>query len=127
VGAKYEPSYRKDIQKLIQEYFEGKYVDFGRVPVCLEGLTDFQKRVLWALRGVGYGKTITYSSLAAQSGFPKASRAVGRALAANSLPLIIPCHRVVCSDGRLGGFSAEGGVEMKKKLLHFENPSYPAD
>jgi len=126
VDAKHEPNYRKDIQKAIQEYFEGKYIDFVWVPVCLGGLTDFQKRVLWVLKSIAYGKTITYSSLAAQSGFAKASRAVGRVLAANPLPLIIPCHRVVCSDGKLGGFSAEGGVEMKRRLLRLENPFCPA-
>jgi len=117
----YDPAYQKEVQKAIRDYFEGVCVDFGWVPVCLQGLTDFQRAVLTALRDITYGETITYSALAQKAHFPSASRALGRALAANPLPLIIPCHRVIRSDGSLGGFSAQGGIKIKQRLLTLEH------
>lgn len=116
----YDPAYQKEVQEAVKEYFEGVCIDFGRVPVCLHGLTEFQNTVLNALRNITYGNTITYNALAQRAYFPNASRAVGRALAANPLPLIIPCHRVIRSDGSLGGFSAQGGIRIKQRLLTLE-------
>ncbi len=81
-------------------------------------LTSFEKKVLSELKKVPFGQTITYKGLAEDLGSPKAFRAVGRALGKNPWPLFIPCHRVVASDGLLGGFS--GGLEIKKRLLDFE-------
>lgn len=85
-------------------------------PILLVG-TDFQHRVWAALLDIPAGQTVTYGELAARIGKPKASRAVGTALGANPVPLLVPCHRVLASHG-LGGFT--GGLEIKKRLLSFE-------
>lgn len=118
--AGYEPNYKKAIQKTIQEYFEGKQVDFEAVPVCFKGLTDFQKAVLLTLKAVRYGERMTYRQLAEHAGFGRAARAVGQVAAANPIPLIIPCHRIIRSDGSPGGFSAQGGQRMKSRMLALE-------
>lgn len=78
----------------------------------------FQRKVLLAVSTIPRGEVRTYQSIAKQIGKPKSARAVGRALATNPLPLIIPCHRVICSDGKLGGY--QGGLKMKKALLRKE-------
>lgn len=108
------------LEKQILTYYKGKQVDFSNVSVCLEGLTDFQQQVLTTLRKVRYGRTISYANLARRVKNSKASRAIGAVMAANPLPLIIPCHRVIKSDGSLGFFSAAGGVDTKKRMLDLE-------
>lgn len=111
----------KNLQNQIIAYFEGKIVDFNTdIPVLLNGTRDFSHKILSACRDITYGKTITYADLAQKAGFPNAGRAVGNALGKNPIPLIIPCHRVIRSDGKLGGFSAIGGTILKKRLLQLE-------
>ncbi|MBN1972419.1 MAG: methylated-DNA--[protein]-cysteine S-methyltransferase [Sedimentisphaerales bacterium] len=111
----------KNLQNLIIAYFEGKNVDFNTdVPVFLNAFGDFSKRILIECRNIKSGQTITYADLAEKAGYPKAGRAVGNALAKNPIPLIIPCHRVIRADGKLGGFSATGGKTLKKRLLLLE-------
>jgi len=90
------------------------------IPIVLDGLSDFCSSVLTACRNIRFGEVVTYSALAKKLGRPAASRAVGNALAQNPLPLIIPCHRVIRSDGQIGGFSAPGGMSTKAKLLKHE-------
>lgn len=82
--------------------------------------TAFQKDVWRALLTIPCGTTVTYTELAAMAGHPNAVRAVGSAVGKNPLPPMIPCHRVVRSDGGLGGYSAPGGVAEKKRLLESE-------
>jgi methylated-DNA-[protein]-cysteine S-methyltransferase len=111
----------KNLQEQITAYFEGGHVVFNNdIPIVHEGTSGFARKVLTALRGVGFGQTISYGQLARKAGRANSARAVGRVMAGNRLPLIIPCHRVVCSDGRLGGFSAVGGVSVKKRMLEME-------
>ncbi len=98
------------------EYFDGKRKTFG-VKLDLHK-TGFARDVLGKVKRIGYGKTLTYGEIAASLGKPKAARAVGAANGANPLPIIIPCHRVVASNG-LGGYG--GGLPMKRKLLNHEN------
>ena len=100
----------------IGEYLRGERRDFD-VPIRLEG-TDFQLLVWNALRTIPYGETRTYAQVAARIGRPKAVRAVGGANHNNPLPLLVPCHRVVGTDGRLVGFG--GGLEIKRRLLELE-------
>lgn len=116
----YDKALFKSAQKQITAYFEGARVNFRDIPVVLNDSGLFAKRVLTACRDIRFGQTVSYSRLAEMAGKPGAARAVGRALAKNPLPLIIPCHRVICADGTLGGFSAMGGVTLKKRFLQLE-------
>ncbi|MCD6350920.1 MAG: methylated-DNA--[protein]-cysteine S-methyltransferase [Armatimonadetes bacterium] len=102
----------------VKQYFAGQLRHFT-VPVQLEGLTDFQRAVLRACEAIPYGVLVSYGALASKvAGSSRAARAVGQALRANPVPVFIPCHRVVRSDGRLGGFGA--GLEWKVWLLALE-------
>jgi methylated-DNA-[protein]-cysteine S-methyltransferase len=103
----------------LAHYFVGRLRIF-RLPVDLSGLPPFTRRVLETLQTVPYGATITYGELAARVGNPGAARAVGRAMATNPLPIIIPCHRVIAVGGKLCGYSGGGGVNTKQWLLAFE-------
>ena len=103
----------------LQDYFAGVRHGFD-LPLDLQGLTPFARDVLTALLLVPAGATIGYGELAALAGHPGAARAVGRVMANNPWPLVIPCHRVVGSDGALTGYSAAGGTTTKAWLLEFE-------
>lgn len=103
----------------ITAYFDGRAAEFD-VPVDLSGKTGFQRRVLGQCRRIPAGRVVTYGELARRAGRPRAARAVGQTMASNPVPLIIPCHRVVASGGGLGGFSAEGGPGLKRRLLAHE-------
>ena len=85
--------------------------------------TDFDAEVYRACRSIPYGQTRSYKQLAEQVGRPGAARAVGGAMRRNPCPIITPCHRVLRSDGALGGFSSPGGVADKLKLLNMESAS----
>ena len=106
-----------EVIRQLQAYFRGELREFD-VPVALEG-TEFQRRVWNALRTIPYGEKISYLQLAERIGNPKAVRAVGLANGSNPIPIIIPCHRVIGSDGSLTGFG--GGLFTKKKLLDLES------
>jgi len=111
----------KEVQEMAEAYFEGRRVDFGTgIPVILNGLSIFARDILNTCRDITFGNTTSYGRLAAVAGHPAAARAAGRVMAGNPAPLIIPCHRVVCGDGRIGGFSAAGGAAMKRRLLELE-------
>jgi methylated-DNA-[protein]-cysteine S-methyltransferase len=100
------------------EYFAGRRREF-RLPLDLAGLPPFTRTILEVLRTVPFGATLTYGDLAAKAGMPRAARAVGGAMAANPLPIVIPCHRVVAA-GHPGGYSGGGGLRTKEWLLAFE-------
>jgi methylated-DNA-[protein]-cysteine S-methyltransferase len=120
-NAKYDKRYFSEIERKVSAYFEGSYVNFGsEIAVVLDDFSNFAREVLIACRGISFGEIISYGQLAERIGRPNAARAVGQVLAKNPLPLIIPCHRIVCSNGGLGGFSAAGGVTFKKKMLELE-------
>ena len=101
----------------LRAYFRGELKEFD-LPLELEG-TEFQRRVWNALRAIPYGETISYAQLAGRIGNPRAVRAVGLANGSNPIPIIVPCHRVIGSDGSLTGFG--GGLSTKKKLLELES------
>lgn len=103
----------------LNQYFKGKRRTFD-IPVDLKGLTPFQTRVLAQTAKIPFGELITYRTLATLIGNTKASRAVGGAVGANPIPIIVPCHRVIATDGSLGGYA--GGLEAKRKLLAIERP-----
>jgi methylated-DNA-[protein]-cysteine S-methyltransferase len=102
-------------EKQLIDYFEGRLKKFSlRLDIHA---SPFQKRVLQRVARIPYGQTMTYGEVARAVGNPRASRAVGAANANNNLPIVVPCHRVVASNG-LGGYG--GGLEMKKRLLRLE-------
>lgn len=106
----------------VEEYLAGKRAAFD-LPVDMRFLTEFQRTVLYAVMKVPRGEVITYGALARVIGRPKAARAVGQALGSNPIPIVIPCHRVLASDGSLGGYSGRGGVRTKVDLLRLEGVS----
>ncbi len=118
--AEYEPGLMPAFQKQLREYFAGRRKKF-EVKLDLSALTPFQRRVLERCARIGYGRTKTYGQLAREIDRPAAARAVGGALGRNPVPLVIPCHRVVAGNGSLGGFSAEQGVKLKRRLLDLES------
>lgn len=123
-AAQYDRDYFRPLQEQVIAYFEGARVDFSPdIPILLEGLSCFTRLVLAACRQIRFGEVVTYSGLAKKTRRPRTARAVGNVLARNPLPLIIPCHRVIRSDGKMGGFSAPGGTTMKKRLLELERPN----
>ena len=112
---RYDEPFKKTARQL-NEYFAGERREF-ELELAPEG-TKFQVEVLEALRGIPYGETRTYRDIAVAVGRPKAVRAVGNANGRNPLPIVIPCHRVIGSDGSLTGFG--GGIEVKHYLLDLE-------
>ena len=107
----------KEVMRQLDSYFAGKLQDFD-LPLVLDG-TEFQLLVWRHLRKIPYGETVSYGQLARQIGSPDAARAVGLANGSNPIPIIIPCHRVIGSNGDLTGFG--GGLPVKKKLLALES------
>jgi methylated-DNA-[protein]-cysteine S-methyltransferase len=125
--AQFDDTFFKTLQERITAYFEGSCVNFSpEIPVAFDGFGGFSREVLTACREIKFGQRITYAGLANMAGRPDASRAVGNALAKNPLPLIIPCHRVLRTDGKMGGFSAPGGISFKKRLLALEHKAIQA-
>lgn len=106
----------KDVIRQLRAYFAGKLEEFD-LPLAPDG-TDFQQKVWRRLCDIPYGETISYGQLAQRIGNPNASRAVGLANGSNPIPIIIPCHRVIGSNGKLTGYG--GGLPIKEKLLALE-------
>ncbi len=110
-----------DAQELLDQYFAGEPLEFSEVPIRFNGGTDFQNRVWETIRQIPYGEVQSYKWIAEQVGKPKAVRAVGNAVGANAAVILNPCHRVVRSNGALGGYG--GGLERKRQLLALEGHS----
>jgi len=120
-----EPPHAQWAIVALQRYFAGRAVDFSGILVDLDRCSSFHQRIYAALREVAWGKTTTYGALAAEVGSPDAARAIGQAMGRNPLPIIIPCHRVLASGGKIGGFSAPGGATTKERLLVLEGVARP--
>ena len=118
--AKFSRRPMSPLVKRTQRYFDGWRASFDEFALDLSVGTAFQQRVWTLARRIPYGRVRTYGWIGMEMGRPRAVRAVGNALGVNPLPLLVPCHRVVQADGRLGGFSAEGGVGLKADLLALE-------
>ena len=104
-----------------QRYFEGDRTDFSEIVLDLSDQSELFKRIYAAARTIGWGRTTTYGALAKELGAgPEAAREVGRAMAKNTVALIIPCHRVLATGGKVGGFSAPGGSASKLRMLVLE-------
>ncbi|MDR3667450.1 MAG: methylated-DNA--[protein]-cysteine S-methyltransferase [Ignavibacteriaceae bacterium] len=108
--------YMNNVFKQLKEYFNMERKEFD-IPLDLRG-TDFQKEVWKELTKIPYGKTISYKELAIKMGGAAKSRAVGQANSLNPTPIVVPCHRVINTDGKLGGYSC--GLDVKEMLLELE-------
>jgi methylated-DNA-[protein]-cysteine S-methyltransferase len=104
----------------IRDYMTGHSVDFAAVAIDLTDVEPFEAKVYAAARAVAWGQTVSYGELARRTGSPGAARAVGRALARNPVPVVVPCHRILAKGHRIGGFSAPGGTFTKERLLALE-------
>lgn len=108
-----------DLVEALRRYFAGQPVEFD-VPLDLRGASRFEAAVWRACQKVAYGQCVTYKQLAERVGRPNAARAIGMAMRRNPWPIVVPCHRVVRSDGGLGGYSGPGGPDFKLRLLEME-------
>ncbi len=111
----------RPLQEQICAYFDGVFADFAPgMYLDLSIFTGFCGKIFTALQTITIGQTISYAKLGDLAEKPRSARAVGNILAKNPIPLIIPCHRVIRADGKIGGFSATGGVRSKYRLLKHE-------
>ena len=111
-----------DIQGVIADVvalMQGEARDLSAVPLDMDGVPDFDRRVYEIARGIPPGRVLTYGEIASRLGIDNA-RAIGQALGRNPFAVIVPCHRVVAAGGKLGGFSANGGATTKRRLLAIE-------
>jgi methylated-DNA-[protein]-cysteine S-methyltransferase len=108
------------IQK-VKEYYAGKKVDFTGFRLNLDSHTNFRKKILQTVQKIPYGEIRSYKEVAEAAGYPRAFRAVGSTMRNNPLPLVVPCHRVIKSDGSIGGFSGQKDNPLKKKMIDLES------
>ena len=101
----------------------GEAVDLGDIALDLEAAPDFHRKVYEVARTIPPGQTMTYGEIARKLGTPHELREVGQALGRNPIAIIVPCHRVLGADGKMGGFSANGGVATKRRILEIEGAS----
>jgi methylated-DNA-[protein]-cysteine S-methyltransferase len=119
------PAVQRVIER-IRALFDGAADDLADVELDLSGVPDFHRDVYRVTRGIRPGTTLSYGAIATELRLPGAARAVGRALGHNPCPIIVPCHRVLAADGSMHGFSANGGVATKRRMLQAEG-ALPAD
>lgn len=119
--SKNAPEFISITAEKITKHLDGNPQKFSLKDLELEKTAPFHKKVYENTLRVPAGTVLTYGELAKKAGSPKASRAVGQAMAKNPFPIIIPCHRVVGGSGKLVGYSAHGGIETKKKILEIES------
>ena len=104
----------------VRALLSGDAVDLADIPLDLEAAPDFHRKVYEVARTIPPGRTMTYGEIARRLGVPHESREVGQALGKNPVAIIVPCHRVLGADGKMGGFSANGGVSTKWRMLEIE-------
>lgn len=119
-GAAADDGAFESVAGLCREYFNGGRPDFRAVDCDLSVVGPFARVILSTCREIPFGQTRSYTQLALMAGEDGKQRAAAQALGANPIPLVIPCHRVTAAGGGLGGFSAAGGTDLKKRMLDFE-------
>jgi methylated-DNA-[protein]-cysteine S-methyltransferase len=115
------PQWVRNLVGDLVRYSNGEVVDFLNVPIAQEHLTPFGRRVVAACRRIAWGRSSSYGELASKCGASGAARAVGSVMAKNRFPIVVPCHRVLGAGGKLGGYSAPGGLLTKRRLLAMES------
>jgi methylated-DNA-[protein]-cysteine S-methyltransferase len=108
----------------IRRLLAGQATDLRFIPLDMDGVPDFDRRVYEVARTIPPGSTLSYGEIAARLGTPRDARAVGQALGQNPFAIVVPCHRVVAAGGKLGGFSASGGVKTKLRMLAIEGATH---
>jgi methylated-DNA-[protein]-cysteine S-methyltransferase len=116
------PGVRRAIDRVLA-LLGSEAVDFADIALDLEAAPDFHRQVYEVARTIPPGQTMTYGEIAKRLGVPHESREVGQALGRNPVAIIVPCHRVLGADGKMGGFSANGGVATKRRILEIEGAS----
>jgi methylated-DNA-[protein]-cysteine S-methyltransferase len=119
VDATPPPAIQDAIERMVAS-LRGEADDLVDVPLDLAKLPPFRRKVFEVVRTIPAGETLSYGEVALAVGSPGAARAVGQALGRNPFPIVIPCHRVLAAGGRIGGFTAQGGVSVKEKMLAAE-------
>ena len=115
------PDWFADLRDRLARYFDGADVGFGDIALDFRDAPDFQRKAWQACRAIPRGETRTYKWLADRAGSPNAPRAAGQTMARNRIPIIVPCHRVIGSDGSLRGFgSGDTRIDLKWRLLELE-------
>src|SRR5690348_12643228 len=122
-GETLAPARLRPVADALVRLLEGADSDLAAVPLDMSGVPEFHRRVYEVVRAIPSGSTLSYGDVAAQLGSPRAARAVGTAMTRNPYPLIVPCHRVLAAGGRIGGYSANGGLATKRRLLAIEGSS----
>jgi methylated-DNA-[protein]-cysteine S-methyltransferase len=110
------------LERLLHRFLKGEKVDF-EVAFDLGNMGDFSRRVLLEVKKIPHGRVLSYHEIDRRLGYPMAARAVGQAVGRNPIPIVIPCHRVIRSDGSLGGFGM--GLDLKERLLALEGVRLP--
>lgn len=113
------PRIKSAVQR-ITELLRGRAIDLSSIPLDMSDIPPFHQRVYQSARTIPPGMTLSYGELAARIGKPGAARAVGQALGRNPFAIVVPCHRVLAAGGKIGGFSAPGGIHIKQRLLSIE-------
>lgn len=121
------PAWILTIAADVTALLSGERRDFSSAPLALENVPDFNRAVYAIVKHIPPGETLTYGTIAKQIGSLEDSRRVGQAMGENPFPPLIPCHRVVAANGKIGGFSAFGGIETKVKLLSIEQTRFGHD
>lgn len=114
------PSEVQEAITSIARLLDGEMVDLSAVAIDMENVAELDRRILSATRQIRPGETRTYGEIAKELGDPLLAQAVGQAMARNPFPIIVPCHRVLASGGKAGGFSAPGGISTKFRILQIE-------
>ena len=125
-GAEYDEDATAEIRNMISRYCAGEDVDLSTLPIDDDDLTPFFDRAYTACRTIPAGETRSYAWLANEAGNARAARGAGQAMARNRWPLLVPCHRVIGSDGNLHGFGGSTGLPLKARLLELEKRAAPA-
>lgn len=124
--AELDPDYVQDVREKVQAYCAGRDVDLSSVPVDMSTMSEFFRQAREACRSIPAGETRTYAWLAEMAGNVRAARGAGQAMARNPVALLIPCHRVIGTDGALHGFGGGVGLPLKERLLRMESRQAPA-
>jgi O-6-methylguanine DNA methyltransferase len=114
------PEVQQTIERVVA-LLRGEASDLSTVALDMDGVPEFHRRVYDAARTIPPGGTLSYGDIARRVGAPGAARAVGQALGRNPFPIVVPCHRVLAAGGKIGGFSAQGGVTTKRRMLAIES------